>query len=180
MYRLTITLYKPQQTRVVMDEEDNTDVLTYVTTMAQSKLKRGRKNLPAMPKLHAQAILNITRYSIKNKRYLLLPVAQYLALHLTKHSPETVSLRSYNIQEDIGLSDKALTACIHTLEALGYIKIIGQSLYYISPKLAFYGSAIDWSLALQVEAEGGSHEEFKALQKNIKQQITENEAKHFN
>jgi hypothetical protein len=131
-------------------------------------------------KLHAQAILDITRYSIKNKKYLLLPVAQYIALHLTKYTPETVSLKAYNIQEDIGLSNKSLTACIQILQSLNYIKLIGQSLYYVSPSLAFYGSAIDWSLALQVETEGGSNADFKTIRERVQEQLNAIEVKHFN
>lgn len=179
MHELKINLYKPQHVRVSMDKEDNVDIITHTMIMAQSKLKKGKKNLPVMPKLHAQAMLDLTKKGIKTRNYQLLPLATYICLHLSKENPETVKLKISDIQEDIGLSDKSITKTIDQLIELKYIKSIRQSLFYVSPRLAFYGSAIDWSLAIEIEENGGTLEDFKIKQKEINKQLDANEIKIF-
>jgi len=172
MYKLKLTYYKPRYSGIAMSELDGQeDIVTQVTTITKSSLKRGYKNIPVMPKLHADAIVELGKHNI---RYLL-SVAMYISLHLKKDTPETVSLRMSNIQEELGLSEPSIIKAIKTLEELKYLRNIGKSLYYISPRLAFYGSAIEWSLALQIEARGGSLEEFREARQKINEQIKHNE-----
>ena len=170
MHQLIIRYYKPYQSIVDTVEDGTEHITAYITTMIQSKLKNGKKNLPMMPRIHALAILHLTRLCVKDKNYLLLPLAMYLSLHLTKNNPSQISLRIQDIADDLGMSDKSIVKNLKILESLGYIKSIAQSVYHISPKLAFYGSSVPWSLSLQCEEENMSTEETKILIDNVEKE----------
>lgn len=152
-----------------IDSQD--DAATQVTTITKSSLKRGLKNVPIMPKIHAQAIIDLGKHST---RYLL-GVALHLSLHLTKENPDTVVLQAHKISDELGLSEPSVLKAIKLLEDLGYIKCLGKSLYYISPTLAHYGTAIEWSLALQIEDDGGALDDIREAKARINAQIKENE-----
>ena len=147
--------------------------------MTQSNLKRGKKNLPIMPRIHAEALLHLTRLCVSEKNYLILPLATYVVLHLTKESPSVVRLRVQDISTDLSMAEKSVVKNLKLLETLGYLKPISQSSYYISPKLAFYGSGIQWSLALQCEEEGMTIEETEKLSKEIDIELTAVEVKYL-
>jgi len=172
MYKLPIIYYKPRYSGIAMADLDTTeDILTQVTTITKSSLKRGKKNIPVMPKIHADALVTLAKH---NTRYVL-GIAVYLSLHLTKSNPETVTLQAYKMGEELGLSEPSLLKGIKILESLGYIKSIGKSLYYIAPTLAFYGTSLEWSLALQIHKEGGTVEDFTKARDSIRKQIHDNE-----
>lgn len=179
MHKLRIQYYKPQQVGVDMSEDSSDNIQTYITTMTQSSLKKGKKNLPVMPRLHAEALLHLTRLCVKDKNYLILPLATYIALHLSKESPSVVKLRVQDIAHDLSMSDKSITKNLKLLEDLGYIRTVSQSSYYISPKLAYYGSGIKWSLALQCEVEELSLEETDKLTKQVDIELSSMEIKHL-
>jgi hypothetical protein len=179
MHKLRVHYYKPQQVGVDMSEDSSDNIHTYITTMTQSNLKRGKKNLPIMPRLHAEALLHLTRLCINDRNYLVLPLATYIALHLTKENPSEVKLRIQDIAQDLNMSDKSITKNIKLLEELGYLKTLSQSNYYISPKLAYYGSGIRWSLALQCEEEGMSKEETEKLTEQVDIELSSMEIKHL-
>jgi hypothetical protein len=174
MKKLTIQLFKPSFSTVELDHISTDKVHTYTSFISSSALTKGKKNIPIMPKLHAQAILDLARIGIQSKNYQLLPIATYLGLHLNKESTSIIKLRVEDIQADLGLSSKSITKTIALLASLGYIEVIAQSTYYIKPKLAFYGSLINWSIALQAEEEGKTLEEIHSLQREIENQIEEN------
>ncbi len=172
MYRRKRTYYKPSYNGIAMRTiSDQEDVDTQVTTITKSLMKRGYKNIPVMPKLHADALTDLAKHKSRG----LLNIACYIALHLSKENPETVSLRITDIADELNISEKTISTHISLLEELKYIKVIGKSLYYISPRLAFYGSAIEWSLALQLEEEGKPWEEIRSAKEKINEQIRHNE-----
>lgn len=171
MHQLVIHYYKPHQSAVQVEEDSSETLQTYITTMVQSKLKKGKKNLPVMPRIHALGILHLTRVCVKDKNYLILPLAMYLALHLTKDNPSQVTLRIQDISSDLTMSEKSVVKNLKLLENLGYIKPISQSIYYISPKLAFYGKSVAWSVALQCEEEKLELEETKATIARVNKEI---------
>lgn len=179
MHKLYIRYYKPQQSAIDVVEDSSENIQTFITTMTQSKLKKGKKNLPIMPRLHAEALLHLTRLCVAEKNYLILPLATYLSLHLSKEKPSEVSLRVQDIVEDLSMSEKSIVKNLKLLESLGYLKPLSQSNYYLSPKLAFYGSGIKWSLALQCEEEGMSKEEVDKLSSKIDIELSSVEMKHL-
>jgi hypothetical protein len=80
-----------------------------------------------------------------------------------------------DIQVVVGFTETTVLRYLKLLEDLTYIKNIGKSTYYLSPRLAFYGSSIEWSLALQYEEEGKTPEAFRLAKISINKQIKENE-----
>jgi hypothetical protein len=172
MYQLKIKLYKPKYSGIAMAKlNDQVDIETKVTTITESSLRRGYKNVPVMPKIHAEALIALGKLNNKH----LLPLATYLALHLTKDNPDTIKLLVGNIMDEYKISENTVLRVLKLLEDLTYIKSIGKSAYYLSPRLAFYGSSIEWSLALQYEEEGKTPEEFRLAKISINKQIKENE-----
>jgi DNA-binding Lrp family transcriptional regulator len=124
-----------------------------------------------MPKIHSEAIVALAKHPV---RYLL-GVAQYIGLHLGKENPTTVVLRISQITDELGLSEPSVVKAIKLLEELKYVENTGKSSYRVSPNLAFYGTNIEWSLAIQMEAEGKTNEEFLVAKDSINKQLRENE-----
>jgi hypothetical protein len=149
MPRLIIKHYKPQASSISMyDLNHKEDITTKVTTLIQTKLKNSKKNIPVQPRIHAEAILNLSVLSNETRSSSLLTVAMYMSLLLCKDANPVVEVQQKEIAEQLKLSIPSIIKALTKLESLGYLKSVGKSSYRIAPKLAFYGSNIAWSLSL--------------------------------
>lgn len=153
------------------DIDTEEDIISKATSIVQSRLRNGKKNIPIQPRLHAQAVLDLSILANETRSTGIVTVALYLALLLDKSNPSHVEIRQSSIAKQIKLSTPSIIKALSILEEMGYIKNVGKSAYYISPKLAFYGSNIEWSIALQCDEVGESHEEYKVKRDRVNKQI---------
>ncbi len=172
--RIVIKYHKPQASSVSMyDLDHDADITTKVTTVVQTKLRKSKRNIPIQPRIHSKALLNLAILSNETRSSSLITVGCYMALLLCKDSPTIVEIQQGEIASQLKLSIPSIIKAMHRLEELKYIKNIGKCVYKISPRLAFYGSNIPWSLALQYEAEGKSQEACDTMCEVINKQIAD-------
>ena len=172
--RIIIRYHKPQASSIAMyDLEHDVDIITKVTNVVQTNLRNSKKNIPIQPRIHAKALLRLSILSNETRSSSLITVGCYMALLLCKDSPTIVEVQQREIASQLKLSIPSIIKAMSKLEELGYIKSIGKSTYKISPKLAFYGSNIPWSLALQYEVEGKSQEDFDTMCATVNKQIAD-------
>lgn len=152
--KLKIQYYKPNNRSMFFSTQETEDIVSTETVLRQKTNKQGKKNIPFMAKIHPKGFLELSLLSTQTRNSSLLPVALYLVTSLNTRDNQVVSVMVKDIVEDLCLTDKSVTKALDLLEEYTYITRKGRSEFIISPRLAYFGDAYYWSIALEYEKEG--------------------------
>lgn len=152
--KLKIQYYKPNNRSMFFSVQETEDIVSTETVLRQKTNKQGKKNIPFMAKIHPKGFMELSLEATKSRNSSLLPVALYLVTSLSTRDNQSISVPIKNIVEDLQLTDKSVTKALDILENLTYITRIGRNDFLISPRLAYFGDAYYWSIALEHEEEG--------------------------
>ncbi len=175
--KLKIPLYKPRSTSVTSSTIQVGDIISKSTFVTQRDRKTAIRNIPVSAKIHLQTLINLSLYTSETRSSSLLPVAIYLLSHLRTENCQDIEVKVEDIIFDLKLSDKSVTKAIDFLEEKELVARKGRGKFRVSPRLAFYGQAFDWSIALQYEKEGDAVIQAKIAQVN--EQIKEADGEHL-
>lgn len=151
---LRIRYYKPRALSISFDTVEDDEVISSQTLVREKTRKKSNIRIPAMPKIHPQTFIDLSRLAIEQRLVALVPVALYVAACLTTKNSFEAKFTAKQIEKDLGLSDKSVTKALGILEELGYLTFGTRGHYLISPRLAFFGEPLDWGIALEFEQEG--------------------------
>lgn len=176
--KLKIQKYKPRSRSIKFDSVDVGDITSTMTVMNVRDRKMAKRNIPIAAKLHTDALIELSKIAINTRNSSLLGVTHYLAALLVNKDSQEVFVTIDDIVKDFHLTDKSVIKSLDILEEQTYISRIGRSRFFISPRLAFFGDAFDWSIALEYEQEG--QEVILRKINEMREQINEADSKHIN
>lgn len=175
--KLKIQFYKPRSRSISFDTVEVGDITSTMSVIKQRDRKMAKRNIPVAPKLHPAAMIELSKVAISSRNSSLLGVTHYLTALLVNKDSSEVFVTIEDIVTDLKLTDKSVIKSLDILEEKTYISRIGRSRFFISPRLAFFGEAFDWSIALEYEKDGQG-----AILKKInemREQITLADNKHL-
>jgi hypothetical protein len=151
---ITVKTSKPRQGKLKMETRQINNALVTVLIKRDAEDIKAEKNVPQSPRLHMQTLLNLSALTTQTKNSGLLPIALFLAAKLDRERNSIVMCTTAELAANLSISSKGITQCFAELTNQGLITKVSRSTYDISPKLAFYGTAFDWSVSLTMEGKG--------------------------
>jgi hypothetical protein len=145
---------KPRKGMLKMETLQINDTSVHMLIQRAAENVSATSNIPVAPRLHTHTFLDLAIQATATKNSGLMAVAMYLACKLDKERCSVIHCTTAEITSELHISPTGITACLAELSKQKLITKISRSSYEISPRLAFYGSAFDWSIALSLEGKG--------------------------
>ncbi len=147
MNRLKIWFKFPRLIHREVNLSETIDYNRKVTTLTEDKLKGKDMLIPVSPSIHPQGLQELVM--LKDKACYAVAILLISGLHSSTQK-NIVEVSITELCEKSLLSRPSIIKGIDTLVSLEYIIKRGKQKYYISPKLAWFGSQSQWAIELKL------------------------------